>query len=410
MRALQIVICLQYFLNIQLYAQATETKLRLQDIQCQGNVVLSCEDLKSRMFLQIGEPLDEIEIQNAKLRMHSFPELQSAEISLEKGNSPEQAIVVIRVIESNYWSKRLSAGLISRGTNHFERITGEVQYNNFLNSGKILSLNVDQKHSLSTQTPHVWYSRIQYTDPHIFGSQRWFLTGGLSYLQNEIRGTDSDGDQLHFQSEKLFNDVKIGYRVSQSSFVSLGIFDTPINHLQSHWTYFSDSSQSHQSEAPSFRQGVSFAYGWNTEDDADFTTRGSQFIASLSLYRPETNSFGTFYGASGGLFYKKTWTSDSKNIWSFKVGIPNQFQQTAPLAEDIGLSLTYARDAKGFKSALFGDVTQTRKYVEAGYFLGSVKEMWVPGVKAGYMMQTQHLGVINFYLFGLEENRGFNYR
>jgi hypothetical protein len=73
----------------------------VEGIQCNGNVSSSCELIRAHAGITVGKPLDEIQVDNARLRLETLPNFRTVEIHLVKGSHKHWVIVVIDVTEPN---------------------------------------------------------------------------------------------------------------------------------------------------------------------------------------------------------------------------------------------------------------------------------------------------------------------
>lgn len=88
--------------SVLCHAESPEgTGLTVEDIRCKGNASTKCSFILGFLHLSAGDPLNEEEIQNAKLRLSSLPDFVSVQIYLDKGSAKGRAIVVIEVVETD---------------------------------------------------------------------------------------------------------------------------------------------------------------------------------------------------------------------------------------------------------------------------------------------------------------------
>ncbi len=83
----------------------------VEGIQCNGNVSTSCELIRTQTGIPVGKPLDEIQVDNARLRLETLPNFRTVQIHLVKGSHKHWVIVVIDVTESNPIASELPAQL-----------------------------------------------------------------------------------------------------------------------------------------------------------------------------------------------------------------------------------------------------------------------------------------------------------
>ena len=83
----------------------------VEGIQCNGNVSTSCELIRTQSGITVGRPLDEIQVDNARLRLETLPNFRAVQIHLVKGSHKHWVIVVIDVTEANPIASAFAAQL-----------------------------------------------------------------------------------------------------------------------------------------------------------------------------------------------------------------------------------------------------------------------------------------------------------
>ncbi|MFT4929460.1 MAG: outer membrane protein assembly factor BamA [Phenylobacterium sp.] len=155
--------------------------------------------------------------------------------------------------------KQLTFGLsASRSDNKSDNISGSWYFDQFQFS--------NTKHNAE----HTAYGlSLSYYDPHLFDSTDYFLqtTVGYNKGKSKSQNIDVELDQVTFDntsrgSNTNYN-VKLGRRFGSHSYVSLLYADVNTQSNSGAWE---------------------LAYGWDTQDDGLFPTRGSVFTSTLSTH------------------------------------------------------------------------------------------------------------------------------
>jgi outer membrane protein assembly factor BamA len=370
---------------------AQEKPLILQEIQCLGNASTACDFIASHLYLPTGALINDEEIQNAKLRLSSLPNFKTVSIHLEKGAEKGRAIVIIEVTEASALNKELVIGTSQINSNVVQRLAGRVGHQNVFGKGKILSLEVQAVTPLTATTTRDFSSRLQYVDPNLFGSQKYFLISGLTY---EDRLYEYSKENF-YQAIQAGLDISLGRRLGDFSFLSAGYKILPTSILTHR---YKNKEGTPTIQENSYSGVYLLSYGWNSEDDAYFPTQGSRFNTSLAWAEGHHDS--TMLRV--GIAYRTTWLSDNGSLWTFKWGgTPDSaFRQT--LEDDLGLSLAYARTIK--TTDTFGGVERGRWYIEPGIrglgYSTSTGMIIDPGIKAGLRLETKALGIVDIYAIG----------
>ena len=137
-------------------------------------------------------------------------------------------------------------------------------------------------------------------------------------------------------------------------------------------------------------------YGWNSEDDLYFPTRGSSFHIGGGWSAGETTDSDEFH-----LQFRKTWRVGD-GFASLKLfGDPSpEYRQT--FSENQWLAGSYAHPI-----APSDNIKRGRWYVEAGYngagFDSRGKPIQEFGLKLGIRVETESFGLIDLYVLGTRD-------
>jgi hypothetical protein len=146
-------------------------------------------------------------------------------------------------------------------------------------------------------------------------------------------------------------------------------------------------------------------YGWNSEDDAYFPTRGSSFSFGIG-WGPSDEGEGVLMFL--GLGYRVNWRLADRSFLKLTLGgrgaSVRDFAGYFSQSEDSPFALSYSYD---LRRGVGGDswIQSCRAYVEPGFaylaYLPSAAEdsRWAvaPSAKTGVTLDTKHLGIINLF-------------
>jgi len=358
----------------------------VQEIQCRGNFSTSCTFIRSNLFLQPGEPVNEDEIQNARLRLSSLPEFISIDIHLEKGSHRGKAIVVIDVLEADRVENEFATGLSSRLSGVSQTVEGRITAHNVFGTRGTLNFDVEGIVPLSGLQRRGIFSRLQFVDPKLLDSRKYFLIGGVSFQDSFSLYPNGD----FYQTHQVGIDASIGRRIFEYSYVTVGYLYRPDSHSIGHYrgragVFVTDTDPTNY---PTNR-GVFFGYGWDSEDDPYFPTRGSR----LGI------SFGPSWANAR---FRKTWTFGTDSVWTVQIGGTPGTQYRSSFNESQVISVAYACPISPRHG--FGGIRQGRWYVEPGAsyygFSSSGRSLAELGLKAGIRLDTKAFGMVDLYVFG----------
>ncbi|HWM66272.1 MAG TPA: hypothetical protein VNO35_06770 [Steroidobacteraceae bacterium] len=363
--------------------------LVVQDIQCRGNVSTACGFIRGHLYLAVGGQLDEGEVEDAKLRLSALPNFKSVDIHLEKGSQKGRVIVVIDVTEASPFTLAFVLGTSLRGSDHLETLAARIGDHNLWGTGKTLDLLLVGDLALSDPEKE-FATRLEYFDPQLFGSKRYFVATGLFYSRTTFNtfygGTPTGGDggvDVSFGRRfGSFSYATVGYRYLFNSEANDGYLDPSRRH---HYLAF-DGNLTTLTESSS--RVLLLTYGRNSEDDSAFPTRGWMF----HLYDNwATADHDHFAGAEA----RVTWQGGSSSYWTVQTRPFNDFN--APFDDDLGTSVTYAHTIS--PGGLFESIQRGRWYVGPGITVIRHNEFEI-GVKAGIRLETRSFGLVNLYVIG----------
>jgi hypothetical protein len=216
--------------------------------------------------------------------------------------------------------------------------------------------------------------RAQYIDPHLFDSKRNFFSAGASYLDSAI--TRGNGDQFRTRQESW--DITFGRRLWDFSYVTAGLQHRPVlNRLAN---VRQSNGKFEANEGPGDPAVVVYGFGWNSEDDAYFPTRGSRLDVVRIAADGGTNE-------SSSVRYRRTWT------WGRSI-LTGEYQ------EEDTFGLLFARPLVPAFAA--NDVRRGRWFVSASLapngFSSSGARIKAAGANGGIVFETKSFGIVELFV------------
>jgi outer membrane protein assembly factor BamA len=386
------LISLVLLLPLSALGQAATDAQRLivEDLSCRGNAVTSCDFILGHVYLAPGDAVDEEELGNARLRLASLPSFHSVEIYLEKGSARGRVRVVIEVTEADPYAREWITGSSLRFNSLSHMIAGRLTHQNLFGAGKFLDATVLAYVPLDGRVRSEYSTRVQYVDPHWLGSKRTFATAAMSGGHSDF---ETFGDDLLRQRlDNLGFDVALGRRIFDFSYVSLfyrynAIVDVEQTRMQP------DGSVARASGSFD-NHAAGLNYGWNSEDDPYFPTRGSR--AALTWFWAST---AHDLITDGG--FRKTWTTRGGTSWLIQVADTPGTEYRGTVDEHFGWMAGVARPIVGSDG---GEVRRGRWYIQLGYspyghnVRGERQKEY--GLKVGVRLETRSFGIAEFYFIG----------
>ena len=317
--------------------------LIVEDVRCKGNLLTTCAYIRGFVHLAAGDRLNETEIQDARLRLSSLPDFVSVQIYLDKGSAKGRALVVIEVVEADRVENEFSAGTSSRLSSVYQTFEARAAERNAFGTDNTVNLDVEALVPIDGPTHHGIYSRLQVVDPTLLDSNKYFLISGVSYQNTVV----SYPYEAFDKTDQLGIDLSVGRRLFDYSYVTVGYLERLISQSvsQSRGTggLFSTDRD------PNNNHGWSLGYGWNSEDDSYFPTRGSRLNSSVGL-------------SWASVRYRKTWSLGPESTWYLQLGGTPGTQYRASLNDSQDFSVGYQHMIGASDS--FGGINRGRWYVE----------------------------------------------
>lgn len=369
---------------------AARDVLTIDELTCRGNEATSCDFILGHIYLSPGDAVDELELSNARLRLASLPSFSSVDIYLERGVARGRVRVIIEVVEADPYVREWIAGTSIRFDSVSQLLVGRLTNQNLFGTGKLLDAYAFAYAPVDGTVRSEYSARLQYVDPHWLNNKRMYLIAGMS-------GGYVDSESIHGLRAKVENlgfDVAVGRRLFDFSFLTFGYRYNSYAHVDATRRLLDGSLE--RSNASFDSHVLSIAYGWNSEDDPYFPTRGSRAVVHSSrVYVGGDIGQAT----DGGI--RKTWTTSNGTSWVIQMSdapgtetrqfIQEHFEFVGGFSRPIGASAD-------------GEIRRGRWYVEAGYspqghsLRGERQKEY--GVKAGVRLQTRSFGMVDLYVIG----------
>ena len=372
----------------------------VEGIQCNGNVATSCELIRTQAGITVGKALDEIEVENARLRLETLPNFRTVQIHLIKGSHKHWVIVVIDVTETDPVTTTFAAGTLTQIANRsavIEALAGRVTDRDLFGSGKILDLSVVVARPIGSGGGQENAGRLQYSDPRLFDSRRFFFTAGAFYTQSAfLFGGPSAlfGGSGSYHSSGAGGDFSVGMHLDTYSYVTVGYRYLQNAAVNDPYLVFDGAIQTFNSSPGNV---LLFTAGRNSEDDSSFPTHGWL----LHVYDGLRTNLDDF----AGVVVRGTWRAGDDAYWTFQARPFDDFRSA--FDSDLGISIVYSHNL--FADSQPGTIRRARWYAGPGVTnLGKtfgIRDYQI-GVKAGVRLETKYLGTVNLYLIATHSLTG----
>ena len=313
----------------------------------------------------------------------------SVNIFLEKGSERGKAIIVVEVEEADPLVTEWLVGASYR-LGAFRSVTaGRLTDQNLFGAGKLADLSVLAVRPLNGPSEDAYSASLRYADPHLFGSRRYFGIVSASYVDGEVTtryGNFADTTVLRFGAA-------LGRRLWDFSYLTVGYgYRARLDHHSGRWqrdgTFELDEDRN--------RHAIDVLYGWNSEDDLYFPTRGSSFHTGFGWNFGSDDPDNEFH-----LQFRKTWALGDGFVSLKLGGDPNpEYRQT--FSENQFVTVSYSRPIEP------GDfIRRGRWYIETGYNSAGFQEggnrIDEFGIKFGVRLETRTLGLIDLYVIATQD-------
>lgn len=371
---------------------ASDETLIVESLQCRGNILTACEFITGHIYLGPGDRLDEQELQNAKLRLTTLRNFESVDVRLEKGSAKGLVTIVVEITEADPIAMEWLLGTSARLYGVSQVLAGRLMHQNLFGAGKIADVSVVGIVPIDDPERRAFRLTAKYADPHLFGSRKYFAVGSVQYRDEsveDIYGSFGTVDMLRLGAT-------IGRRLWDFSYLTIGYgyradLEVRSGRWQSDGTFELDESDD--------RHAIDVIYGWNSEDDFFFPTRGSTFHIGFGL------NFGTHEPENEFHFqFRKTWQAAAGSLWTLRIGGDPSPEYRTSFGENQLLSFSYSRPFA------HPDVRRGRWYIEPGYggagFAPEGERIYEIGVKVGVRLETRAFGIVDLYLIATTDPDG----
>ena len=385
----------------------TQANPIVEGVQCNGNLATSCELIRRQSGIVVGRELDDIQVENARLRLEGLTKFRSVRIHLIKGSQKHWVIVVIDVVESSPITTAFAAGALLQLPLHSDEtgvVAGRITDYDLLGSGNVLDFAMVAARPIDGGGSDEYSARLEYRDPRLFGSHTFFFTAGAfysrsSFVENFNVPTNSPLPQPIASSSGGGGgvDFSVGMHIGTYSYVTAGYrYLVQLNHSgQGDDFLISDGIFTTLNSAPG--DAVLVTLGRNTEDDPSFPTHG-WLLHAYDGFDPISR------GDFAGVLVRGTWGAGENAYWTFQARPFDNFRSL--FDDDLGVSIVYTHN---FSADTGAGSRRARWYVgpgatNLGHFYGD--HYLDVGVKAGVRLETKYFGTVNFYLLATYPVRG----
>jgi outer membrane protein assembly factor BamA len=355
--------------------------LIVEALRCRGNANTSCRFILGSVYLMAGDRLNEEEIEDAKLRLSGSRNFKSVDIHLEKGSERGKVVVIVEVSEANPIAHALSSATERLGASWTQVVAGRATDYNLFGAGKILDAQVLARLPLGGPELENVLARLQYVDPHLLDSQRYFMAAGISRQHSHFEFDNGDS----YEASNTGADISFGRRLWSFSYLTVGYQYRLVSDVVCHVLLSNGSVQTSTFN----RRGTFLAsIGRNTRDDPDFPTQGS--LAQLYFSGPPDCSDHLSFS------YDKTLRLGAEGFLEVRVQ-----------AGDFGIRYSHVLEPSG----LFRDIRRGRWYLEPGlrnveYGIaqsgGAVRQF---AFRAGLRLESATLGIVDLSVYVTTDRR-----
>ena len=374
-RAARILFLFLLLAPLAVRAQAPpDPPLIVESLECRGNALTSCKFILGQIYLSEGDRVDEEEIQNAKLRLLWLRNFRSVSIYLEKGSQRGLARLVVEVVEASAVSKEATLGFSAQDDVLAQLVQGRWTDNNLFGNGKILDVSASLFIPVAGDRTRESIAQVSYIDPHLFDSKRYYFSTDVAYLDVDI--DKENGDTINFKQLAL--DLNFGRRFWDFSYFTAGYQYRPLSDRL--WSIRQDDGHFDVRQDHS-RSSLIVAYGWNSQDNQYFPTRGSSFRVTLASARGRSDE-------NAALSYSNVWTTSSGNTWIASFSAPP----------------ATARIEVQHPITSFADGKQARAFLQLGMGKLGYNDrgniIYSGGVAAGVRFDSRRFGIVTLWIVG----------
>lgn len=354
-------------------------ELIIDSIECVGNAATDCEIIKSEIYLNPGERVNEEELRNSKIRLQLLGLFKEIDLTLKKGAEPGHVVLTVAVVEdSPYFSETNITNRYGNFSGFTLGLSYKIGHRNVFGKGKILQGSI-YPIGLFDSDNETYSGGIEYIDPHLFGHKKYYFSTGIShFFVNDVEESDYLATTKNSTTYKL----NVGRRIFDFSHIAVGVINRQSTVLRR------DQKTDPFKETNDHGTSYTLNYGWNSEDDTYFPTEGSLF--ETTYYRSEYGG-----GGSANTSFKQNWLVSSKNI--IALHLDDTFIPDFNNYHDVGLGLEWAHQQR--RNQTGSNITDARFYLMPKVSYNSNSDYWNESAEFGYVMDTKNLGVIKLTAF-----------
>lgn len=382
---LSFILILQFHVK-SLAQESTPEDLIIDAIECNGNTRTNCEIIKSEIYLNPGDQLNEEEVKNAKFRLQLLNLFKSVDLNLVKGSQRGHVVLNVEVVEDSPLFSETSfyAGPLER-SDMYRSLSVKVGHRNLLGQGKVLQATISPNDLLKINDS-AFNGAIEYIDPHLFGYKKLFFNARFDHYLYKDKNNNDDDYVIDKYENKLTTDL--GLRVFDFSHVSIGTIKD-----YSYYLFRESLTQSSFQSKMQERNTYTFNYGWNSQDDYYFPTEGSTF--DITYYKTDYNFYEKNYYLISD--FRKNFLLNHKNIFVF--GVRDNYSADSG-SNTINLNLQWNYQLR--RAASEESITDARLSISPLYAHfrnsdGNVTEY--KGIDLGLLMDTKSFGIIRLSTF-----------
>lgn len=264
------LIILVIFSALKIWAQSEEPQqgLIIDSIECLGNSQTNCELIRKEFYQNPSDLLNEEEIQNAKIRLKLKNLFESVDVFLKKGTQKYHVVVTFDVVEKDptFAETTLNSGAdYPFKSNDLKFTFGN---RNLFGNGETLTGTVGYL-SFGDSEIQKATGKIEYTDPHFLDSKSYFFNTSIEQIKNVTHPKLLENGVTTVYPDTLTTyTLGGGKRVFDFSYLSLRL-----SHTDAQIKVQSNSDTNSSSETTN---SIDLSYGWNTENDTYFATKGDR--------------------------------------------------------------------------------------------------------------------------------------
>jgi outer membrane protein assembly factor BamA len=355
--------------------QASEPEIRA--IVCEGAKATSCEFIAQRVYLNVGDRSNPVEIENSILRLKKTELFHDVQVFLRESPELGGTVLVIQVQERTSAYASIEGALISGNKGEDSATVGEfhVGERNLFGLGKRLDFEYTTVLDSSLPKFDLKHFAATYEDPNLFGSRDYF--GSLTYRQSEWEVPNLNLVMQDYE-------ISFGKRIYDFSYVKISHRITKTD-----WTV-PETWRGTSEHQEVMSHATSLEYGWNTKDDPRFPTSGSTLATGITFPQSANPMYylaSSYTKRLGDNYYLNL----EAKLQSWKLS-ERSYELAANFDVQLARYWTIHRQGHAIPDKLKAFVgLGTASYGSTGYS--------TPAIKTGLTYLLEGFGEISFYFF-----------